>query len=244
MDLHHVIQRPLVTEKSAIAREEANIATFRVDPTADPDHQLRQWVAKVQQWKTRLTEEGRTEDVEAARRELVRGMERDLERNPRQARLRRALARVHRRAEPPRRDLAAEVLGGGLDLALPDRERASLLNDLAVLTLDTDAERASKYLAEAINLDPSALRYQNWADVAWHLRRFDDAARGYAQAFELDPTSTESRDRWAAATARRGAAGRDDGRRQLETWVRNGRVDRESAARLYELLAGEGGSAP
>ena len=34
MDLHHVIQRPIVTEKSAIAREEANIATFRVDPAA------------------------------------------------------------------------------------------------------------------------------------------------------------------------------------------------------------------
>jgi len=34
MDLHQVIQRPIVTEKSAIAREEANIATFRVDPEA------------------------------------------------------------------------------------------------------------------------------------------------------------------------------------------------------------------
>ena len=34
MDLHEVIQRPIVTEKSAIAREEANIATFRVDPAA------------------------------------------------------------------------------------------------------------------------------------------------------------------------------------------------------------------
>lgn len=34
MDLHQVIQRPIVTEKSAIAREEANITTFRVDPEA------------------------------------------------------------------------------------------------------------------------------------------------------------------------------------------------------------------
>lgn len=34
MNLHDVIQRPIVTEKSAIAREEANIATFRVDPAA------------------------------------------------------------------------------------------------------------------------------------------------------------------------------------------------------------------
>jgi large subunit ribosomal protein L23 len=34
MNLHDVIQRPVVTEKSSIAREEANIATFRVDPAA------------------------------------------------------------------------------------------------------------------------------------------------------------------------------------------------------------------
>jgi len=34
MNLHNVIQRPIVTEKSAIAREELNIATFRVDPAA------------------------------------------------------------------------------------------------------------------------------------------------------------------------------------------------------------------
>jgi large subunit ribosomal protein L23 len=34
MNLHDVIQRPIVTEKSSIAREEGNIATFRVDPAA------------------------------------------------------------------------------------------------------------------------------------------------------------------------------------------------------------------
>lgn len=34
MNVHEVIQRPVVTEKSSIAREEANIATFRVDPRA------------------------------------------------------------------------------------------------------------------------------------------------------------------------------------------------------------------
>ena len=34
MNLHDVIQRPVVTEKSSIAREEANIVTFRVDPNA------------------------------------------------------------------------------------------------------------------------------------------------------------------------------------------------------------------
>lgn len=34
MNLHDVIDRPIVTEKSAIAREASNIATFRVDPKA------------------------------------------------------------------------------------------------------------------------------------------------------------------------------------------------------------------
>ena len=43
MDLHEVIQRPIVTEKSAIAREEANIATFRVDPGATK-HDIRRAV--------------------------------------------------------------------------------------------------------------------------------------------------------------------------------------------------------
>lgn len=43
MNLHDVIQRPLVTEKSSIAREEANIATFRVDPAATKN-EIRQAV--------------------------------------------------------------------------------------------------------------------------------------------------------------------------------------------------------
>jgi large subunit ribosomal protein L23 len=34
MNLHDVIERPIDTEKSAIAREASNIATFRVDPKA------------------------------------------------------------------------------------------------------------------------------------------------------------------------------------------------------------------
>lgn len=43
MNLHDVIQRPIVTEKSSIAREEANIATFRVDPAATK-HEIRRAV--------------------------------------------------------------------------------------------------------------------------------------------------------------------------------------------------------
>jgi large subunit ribosomal protein L23 len=46
MNLHDVIQRPLVTEKSSIAREEANIATFRVDPHATKV-EIRQAVEKL-----------------------------------------------------------------------------------------------------------------------------------------------------------------------------------------------------
>ena len=35
MNLHQVIRRPLVTEKSTIAREEQNVVTFAVDPRAN-----------------------------------------------------------------------------------------------------------------------------------------------------------------------------------------------------------------
>ena len=46
MNLHHIIQRPIVTEKSAIAREEGNIATFRVDPSATK-HEIQRAVEKL-----------------------------------------------------------------------------------------------------------------------------------------------------------------------------------------------------
>jgi len=43
VNLHDVIRRPLVTEKSNIAREEENIATFAVDPRANK-HEIRRAV--------------------------------------------------------------------------------------------------------------------------------------------------------------------------------------------------------
>ena len=46
MNPHQVIQRPLVTEKSNIAREEANHATFAVDPRANK-HDIRRAVEEL-----------------------------------------------------------------------------------------------------------------------------------------------------------------------------------------------------
>ena len=46
MRIHDVIRRPLVTEKSSIAREEQNIATFRVDPAATK-HEIRRAVEQL-----------------------------------------------------------------------------------------------------------------------------------------------------------------------------------------------------
>jgi large subunit ribosomal protein L23 len=43
VNVHDVIRRPLVTEKSAIGREEGNLATFAVDPRANK-HEIRQAV--------------------------------------------------------------------------------------------------------------------------------------------------------------------------------------------------------
>ena len=46
MNLHDVIERPIVTEKSALAREGANVATFRVDPKATK-HDIRRAVEQL-----------------------------------------------------------------------------------------------------------------------------------------------------------------------------------------------------
>jgi large subunit ribosomal protein L23 len=46
LNLHDVIERPIVTEKSAIAREASNVATFRVDPKATK-HDIRRAVEQL-----------------------------------------------------------------------------------------------------------------------------------------------------------------------------------------------------
>jgi large subunit ribosomal protein L23 len=43
MELHQVIQRPLITEKSSIGPHERNLATFAVDPNATK-HDIRRAV--------------------------------------------------------------------------------------------------------------------------------------------------------------------------------------------------------
>jgi len=40
VNVHDVIQRPLITEKSNMAREEVNVVTFAVDPRANK-HEIR-----------------------------------------------------------------------------------------------------------------------------------------------------------------------------------------------------------
>ena len=46
MNLHDVIRRPLVTEKSNIGREEQNLVTFAVDPRANK-HEIRRAVEEL-----------------------------------------------------------------------------------------------------------------------------------------------------------------------------------------------------
>ncbi len=46
MNVYHVIQRPLVTEKSNIGREEQNLATFAVHPQATK-HDIRRAVEEL-----------------------------------------------------------------------------------------------------------------------------------------------------------------------------------------------------
>ena len=66
MNMHDVIQQPIVTEKSAIAREEANIATFRVNPDATK-HEIQRAVealfeVKVSRGRT-MNQPGKTKRV-------------------------------------------------------------------------------------------------------------------------------------------------------------------------------------
>ena len=46
MNLHEVIRRPLVTEKSSIGREEQNLVTFAVDPRANK-HDIQRAVERL-----------------------------------------------------------------------------------------------------------------------------------------------------------------------------------------------------
>ena len=46
MNIHDVIRRPLITEKSTIGREEENLATFAVDPAATK-HDIRRAVEEL-----------------------------------------------------------------------------------------------------------------------------------------------------------------------------------------------------
>ena len=46
MNLHAIIRRPLLTEKSNIAREEQNLATFAVDPRANK-HEIRRAIEEL-----------------------------------------------------------------------------------------------------------------------------------------------------------------------------------------------------
>jgi large subunit ribosomal protein L23 len=46
VNIHDVIRRPLITEKSSIGREEENLATFAVDPRANK-HEIQAAVEKL-----------------------------------------------------------------------------------------------------------------------------------------------------------------------------------------------------
>jgi large subunit ribosomal protein L23 len=46
MNIHQIIRRPIVTEKSNIGREERNLVTFAVDPRANK-HQIRRAVEEL-----------------------------------------------------------------------------------------------------------------------------------------------------------------------------------------------------
>ena len=46
MNLHEIVRKPLVTEKSNIGREETNLVTFAVDPRANK-HEIKDAIEKL-----------------------------------------------------------------------------------------------------------------------------------------------------------------------------------------------------
>ena len=46
MNIHEVVRKPLITEKSNIGREETNIVTFAVDPRANK-HEIKRAIEKL-----------------------------------------------------------------------------------------------------------------------------------------------------------------------------------------------------
>jgi len=217
------------------------LIAFQVDPSADPEAKVRELVIAVREWEERRDRAAApAAPLEAERVSLVEELERELARDARRERVRRALARLHLRADPPRRDLAGSVLREGLGLPLPDPDRAALLNDLAVLTLESDPEGARELLRQAVELEPTAGRLQNLGDVALRLGRIEEATVEYAAAVSLDPSAEPSRERWARAAARLSPERRESARRTLSGWLERGIVDRATAERLWRTVS-EGG---
>ncbi|MGA1535028.1 MAG: hypothetical protein ACO4B4_11075 [Planctomycetota bacterium] len=228
------------------------VVPLRVDPEADPGLRERTLVAEVRTWEEQRRASGATPSLEAARGALVQTLQRALAEDPRREQLRRALARLHFLGAPPRIDLAAEVLQGGLAIGLSDRARAALLNDLAVISIEVDPERARRSLERALELEPTALRHRNLADILARSGADAEATRSYLRAAALDPADAVARERWARSLSRVGARGgagseervESDARRQIEEWYHGGAVDEAEAQRLYRIATGGGSEAP
>ncbi len=217
------------------------VVSFRVDPSIDPEERIRELVISVRDWEGRRHRGVPTASLEGERRALIEEIGHELELDARSERLRRAIARLHLGAVPPRRDLAAEVLNEGLRLPLGDAARAALLNDLAVLTLATDEVRAWELLRLAVKLDPTAGRHRNLGDVSLRLGRTLEATIEYAAAVTTDPSETTARERWARAAARLGPQDRESARRTLDGWIERGLVSQVDAEHLRSIVDGRSG---
>ena len=69
-DIHQIIQRPIITERSTIEREERNVVTFQVDPRASKP-QIKQ---AVEQLFAVSVVEGRTARIRGKNRRMGRNV--------------------------------------------------------------------------------------------------------------------------------------------------------------------------
>ncbi len=104
----------------------------------------------------------------------------------------------------------------------------------------------------SLELEPTALRHRNLADILARSGADAEATRSYLRAAALDPADAVARERWARSLSRVGARGgagseervESDARRQIEEWYHGGAVDEAEAQRLYRIATGGGSEAP
>lgn len=241
-----------LSETASAAPSRSSAITSPGGQGVEVDLQTERLLAAFTAFQSRwqLGERGAASDAE--RHQLLGELQADLVREPLHAPLRQALARLLTFSTEPDLDGASWVLEQGVELGLSGPDRAAVLSDLGVIRLQRrDFDSAERALAEAIELQDSARRRYNLAQVQVARGRYEQAEAELARAVALDPTLSVYQRNWARAAARlEGPEGRQRAMRRLEDWHARGwltpvqRRELEHLVRTDGQASGDGGGRP